>query len=212
MADNYLEKRYDEVFGAGARKSAGFHHKSLDALLEANRSYRGYDKSHVVVPRQLELIIDVNRKVASSVNMQRLRFHPVVKGPEADIVLKHIRLGRGLPELHLPFPGTEPEAFIVVCSTAPENPGIDIDLGISLQSMLLKAVDLGLGGIIIRNFDREELREELALPLEPLAVVAIGKPGETVRLVPVHEGESLNYYREDGVHYVPKIVTEDLTI
>lgn len=210
MADNYLEKRYDEVFGAGARKPSGFRHKSLDALLEGNRSFRGYDKSHVVVPRQLELIIDVNRKVASSVNMQRLRFHPVVKGPEADIVLRHIRLGRGLPELHLPFPGTEPEAFIIVASAAPENSSLDIDLGISLQSMLLKAVDLGLGGIIIRNFDREELKAELSLPLDILAVVAIGKPAETIRLVPVREGESLSYYRRDGIHFVPKIVTEDL--
>lgn len=210
MADNYLEKRYDEVFGTGGRRSPAYHHKSLDVLLEGNRSFRGYDKGHVVLLRQLELIIDVNRKVASSVNMQRLRFHPVVKGPEADIVLRHIRLGRGLPELHLPFPGTEPEAFILVASSAAETPGLDIDLGISLQSMLLKAVDLGLGGIIIRNFDREELKGELALPMDLLAVVAIGKPAETVRLVPVRDGESLNYYREGGVHFVPKIVTEDL--
>lgn len=212
MADNYLEKRYAEVFGGGAGHTASPQRPSLEKLLLWNRSYRGYNKEYVVHRRQLDAIIAVNTKVASSVNMQALRFRPVVKGPAADIVLSHIRLGRALPELHLPFPGTEPEAFIVVCSTVAENASVDIDLGISLQSMLLKAVELGLGGVIIRNFDREPLREALELPLDPIAVLAIGKPAEKIELVPVHAGEPLAYYRNDGVHYVPKIVAEDLII
>ena len=212
MADNYLEKRYEEVFGrdAGRRKAPG--RPGLDTLLLHNRSFRGYDKSYIVQRRQLDAMIAVNTKVASSVNLQRLRFRPVLKGPEADIVNEHIRMGRGLPELHLPFPGTEPEAFIVVCSTVPENPGIDIDLGISLQSMLLKAVQMGLGGLMIRNFDREPIREALGLPYEPICVVAVGKPAERIELVPVHQGDDLGYYRRDGVHYVPKLTAEDLTL
>ncbi|MBR5723752.1 MAG: nitroreductase family protein [Bacteroidales bacterium] len=212
MADNYLEKRYEEVFGRDAGKKQTPRRPALDTLLLHNRSYRGYDKSYVVHRRQLDAMIGVNPKVASGVNLQRLRFRPVVKGPEADAVGQHIRLGRGLPELHLPFPGTEPEAFIIVCSTVPENPGIDIDLGISLQSMLLKAVEMGLGGIIIRNFDREPIQQALTLPYEPICVLAVGKPAEKIELVPVHEGDNLNYYREDGVHYVPKLQVEDLTI
>ena len=211
MADNYLEKRYEEVFGAGAKPKAPAR-PSLDRLLTLDRSFRGYDKSYVVHRRQLDTLIAVNPKVASSINMQRLRFRPVVKGPEADLVNQYIRMGRGLPELHLPFPGTEPEAFIIVCSTAAENPGILIDLGISLQAMTLKAVEMGLGCLIIRNFDREPIREGLDLPLEPICVLAVGKPGEKIELVPVHEGDPIGYYRRDGVHYVPKLTAEDLTI
>jgi len=187
-------------------------HSSLDKLLLANRSYRGYDKSYVVSLEELKTIISVNTKIASSVNMQSLRFRLVTKGPEADKVLPHTRYGRALPELHLPFPGTEPEAFIVVCGTVKENHSVDIDMGIALQSMLLKAVEIGLGGIIVRNIDFEDIKKELDLPLDVLAVIAIGKPGEKIELVPVHEGESLKYYRKDGVHYVPKIVAEDLII
>ncbi len=212
MADNYLEKRYEEVFGKDAGRKHAPQRPSLDTLLLHNRSYRGFDRDYVVHRRQLDAMIAVNVKVASSVNMQRLRFRPVVQGPEADAVNKYIRMGRGLPHLQLPFPGREPEAFIVVCSTAAENPGIDIDLGISVQSMLLKAVEMGLGGLIIRNFDREPIREALALPYEPICVVAVGKPAEQIELVPVHEGEPLSYYRRDGVHYVPKLTPEDLTL
>ena len=214
MADNYLEKRYEEVFGRDGKggKPKAPARPSLDRLLLLDRSFRGYDKSYVVHRRQLDALIAVNPKVASSINLQRLRFRPVVKGPEADLVNQYIRMGRGLPELHLPFPGTEPEAFIIVCSTVPENPGIDIDLGISLQAMTLKAVEMGLGCLIIRNFDREPIREGLGLPLEPVCVLAVGKPAEKIELVPVHEGDSLGYYRKDCVHYVPKLCAEDLTI
>jgi len=221
MADNYLEKRYEEVFGRSdsGRKSSELLQGSslgkkatLDVLLARNRSYRGYDKSYVVHSRQLEAIVSVNTKIASSVNMQKLRFRLVTQGPHADIVNSHIRMGRALPQLNLPFPGTEPQAFIVVCSALEETPGLDIDLGISLQSMLLKAVDMGLGGLIIRNFDKEDLQKELDLPMAPIAVLAIGKPAEKIELVNVREGDDLRYYRKDGVHYVPKIITEDLII
>ena len=208
MADNYLEKRQEEVSKAATVSNR----PALETLIRRNRSVRGFDQSYVVHARQLTAMVAVNPKVASSVNQQALRFHLVTKGPEADEVNRHIKMGRALPELHLPFPGTEPEAFIVVCSTKPENPGLLIDLGISVQTMLLKAVDLGLNGLIIRNFDHAALQAGLGLPLEPVCVVAVGKSAEKIELVEISEGESLKYYRKDGVHYVPKLRVEDIII
>ena len=211
MADNYLEKRAEEI-SSGKKSTAGPKRSSIDTLVRLNRSVRGYDQSYVVHKRQLEAMVAVNPKVASSVNQQALRFHMVTKGPEADDINRHIKMGRALPELHLPFPGTEPEAFIVVCTTKPENPGLLIDLGISVQTMLLKAVDLGLRGLIIRNFDHAALQEGLGLPLEPICVVAVGKSAEKIELVEIKAGESIKYYRKDGVHYVPKLRVEDIII
>ena len=121
-------------------------------------------------------------------------------------------MGAALKELSLPLPGTEPQAFIVVCSSVGENQTVLIDLGISLQSMLLKAVEMGLGGLIVRNFDHKALQQALDLPLEPIAVLAVGKPAEKVELVEVHRGDSLDYYRRDGVHFVPKIAPSELKI
>jgi hypothetical protein len=133
-------------------------------------------------------------------------------GEEAKKVLKHIRLGGALPELRLPFAGTEPNAFIVICSTVEESKYVDMDLGIVAQSMLLQATEIGLGGICIGAFDHEPLRELLALPYEPLLVLAIGKPAEHIELKPCNAGDTLTYYREEGVHYVPKIKIDDLII
>lgn len=208
MADNYLEKRQEEV----SRGATVSNRPSLETLVRRNRSVRGYKQDYVVHQRQLMAMVAVNPKLASSVNQQALRFHLVTKGPEADEVNRHIKMGRALPELHLPFPGTEPEAFIVVCTTKPENPGLLIDLGISVQTMLLKAVELGLNGLIIRNFDHAALQAGLGLELEPICVVAVGKSAEKIELVEIKAGESIKYYRKDGVHYVPKLRVEDIII
>ena len=208
MADNYLEKRMEDYRNqTPARRRVA----SLGRLLLRNRSYRGYDNKFVVRDDQLRTIIETATLCPSARNQQVLRFRPVL-GDEADKVLKHIRLGGALPELHLPFPGTEPRAFVVICSTVEESKYVDIDLGIVAQSMLLRATELGLGGICIGAFDHAEIRELLNLPYEPLLVLAIGRPAERIELVECREGESLAYYREGDTHYVPKIALDDLII
>ena len=208
MADNYLEKSMEDYRAAqpAKRRTA-----SLRRLLLHNRSYRGYDSSFVVREDQLRRIIEVATLCPSARNQQVLRFRPVLQD-EADKVLRHIRLGGALPELHLPFAGTEPNAFIVICSTVEESKYVDIDLGIVAQSMLLQAVEIGLCGICIGAFDHKAIVEELHLGYEPLLVLAIGKPNEHIELKECSEGDNLTYYREQGVHYVPKIKVDDLIL
>ena len=211
MADNYLERREAEVAG-NRKKVIVRRNPSLDTLLHRNRSYRGYDPSREVTERDLREIVSVNTLVASGMNRQRLRFR-LVTGEASKKVLPLITLGGALPEEHLPKPGKEPGAFIVVCSTDPEDRVVDIDLGFAAQSMLLKACDMGLGGIFVLNFRREALKEALSLPLDPLAVIAIGKPAESIFLKPVSgDAPDLRYYRREGVHYVPKLVVEEILV
>lgn len=184
---------------------------TLERLLRKNRSHRGYDSGFVVREDQLRRIISVNRFVPSACNRQALRFRPVLSD-EAHKVLPHIRLGGALPQLHLPLPGTEPNAFIIVCSTVPEDRYLDIDLGISVQSMLLQAVEIGLNGICIGAFDRERIRQAFALEYEPLLVVAVGRGIEKIELVEIGEGQSRDYYRRGDTHCVPKLREEDWII
>ena len=211
MADNYLEKREAEI-AAQRKKVVVRKNPSLDTLLHRNRSYRGFDPSREVTGAELREIVAVNTLIASGMNRQRLRFR-LVTGGESEKVLPLITIGGALPEEHLPKPGKEPGAFIIVCSTDPEDRVIDIDLGIAAQSMLLKATEMGLGGIFVLNFRRADLKAVLSLPLDPLAVIAVGKPAESIFLMPVSgEAPDLRYYRKDGVHYVPKLPVDALLI
>ena len=211
MADNYLEKRYEETLGSGKIKVKKIGH-TIDELLLKNRSTRGYKTAYKVSLGELERIAGVCTRIPSARNQQVLRFRLVTHDSGADQVLPLVKMGAALPELHLPFPGTEPEAFIVVCSTIEEKPMVDIDLGIAAQSMLLKAVEMGLNGLIIAAFNRTKLQEVLALPYPPLLVLAIGKGDERIELTPIGEGENHAYYRKDGIHYVPKVRTAELLI
>lgn len=212
MADNYLGRKMEEYFarqngGTAARRPVA----TLGRLLLKNRSHRGYDSGFMVREDQLRRIIEVNTRIPSARNQQVLRFRPVLSD-EAPRVLPHIRLGGALPELHLPLPGTEPNAFIIVCSTVEENPYVDIDLGISAQSMLLQAAEIGLNGICIGAFDRAAIRREFALEWEPLLILAIGRGIEHIELVDIEADGDRRYYRREGVHYVPKLTLEALLI
>ena len=212
MADGYLEKRYDEVFGRGAKKTI-VKHVSLETLMEKNRSYRGYDTSFEVKREMLERIVAVNTKIASAKNQQALRFKLVTKETGAEHIVQNMKLGGLLPELHLPFPGTEPEAFIIICTTLPENKFVDIDLGIAAQSMLLKATEMGLNGIMIGAFNKAKVTEAFDLPYEPLLILAIGKGKETIRLKPIGPDDDKAYYRDgQGIQYVPKITLDGLLL
>ena len=99
MADNYIENKFEEYNSKKkvVYKSAGH---SIDTLLKKNRSYRGYDPAYKVSKSVLEKIVAVNMLIPSAKNQQALRFKLVTEGNGDDIVLKHIKLGGMLPELH----------------------------------------------------------------------------------------------------------------
>lgn len=211
MADDYLGRKMEEYRARAAAPAVQKTLASLNRLLLKNRSHRGYDSRFTVRADQLRSMIEVNTRIPSARNQQVLRFRPVL-ADEAPLVLPHIRLGGALPELHLPLPESEPRAFILICSTVPEDRYVDIDLGISVQSMLLRGVEMGLNGICIGAFDRARIREAFDLPWEPLLILGVGKGAEQIELVEIGAEENRAYYRRNGVHYVPKIRVEELLI
>ena len=211
MADNYLEKRMEQYRSRSSSSQGAKSKEGLSSLLVRNRSTRGYDASYRVRADQLRRIVAVNTKLASARNRQPLRFR-LVTADEAHKVLPMIRMGAGLKELNLPLEGTEPNAFIIVCSTIEPRNSTFVDLGISAQSMLLQAVEMGLNGLCIMDFDADGLVDALELPYKPLLVIAVGKSAERIELVDIKATDGRAYYRENGVHYVPKLVVEEFII
>ncbi len=187
-------------------------------LVKQNRSYRGYDESRCVTEAELQEMVDCARLTASSVNMQPLKYYLAWEKDEVNRIQALTAWARGLPELTLPHEGMRPTAFIVICQDKSIQESLarfQKDVGIAAQTILLAAVEMGLGGCMIGNFGADSVRQELGLPenLAPLLIVAIGKPAEKIVLTEVSEGESVAYYRdENDVHYVPKRRLEDVII
>lgn len=216
MADNYLERKFEELASRAHKRPHPIGRGvSLNSLLLKNRSYRGYNPEYRVSKEELTEIINVNSLTPSTRNQQILRFLPLCGG-EAEEITPLVKMGGALPELHLPVKGSEPNSYIIVCSIVPEDKWVWVDLGISVQSMLLKSVDMGLNGLCIGSFNREKVAEIVKAhsdkELYPLLVLAIGKGAEHIQILPIHESDNHNYFRENNIHYVPKLKKEELCL
>lgn len=190
----------------------------LKDLVLQNRSYRGFDESRKITMEELLDMIDHARLTPSSRNAQPLCYYAANETDEVAKIQAQTKWAGALPELHLPFEGTKPTAFIVVCinkTISDQIQAFQKDVGIAAQTILLRAAEMGLGGCMIGSFAAGKLSEELELPEDilPQLVIALGKPMETVKIVEVEEGDSVKYYRDEAnVHYVPKRKLEDIVI
>lgn len=189
----------------------------LDLIKQA-RSVRGFREDRKVTDEELRYLVECARYTPSARNAQVLKYRLVNKPEELENVQPLTKWGGALPELHLPFPGTYPQGFIVICQDyrLSDSPSVfQKDVGIAAQTMLLAAQELGLGGCMILSFNAGELKTVLGLPeyLKPQLVLALGAPAEEIRVVDLAEGGSVAYYRDEAnVHYVPKRTLEELIV
>ena len=187
-------------------------------LVRKNRSYRGYDESRKITEDELKELVDTARVAGSAANLQPLKYRLVCSDAEVAKLNGITRWGKMLKDIELPHKGKYPTAYVVICvdteiTKTPENANTDI--GIAAQTILLAAVEQGLGGCMIGNYEKAQAAEALALPERyvPQLIVAIGKPDETVVLTDTGEDGSVKYYRDaNDVHYVPKRRLEDILL
>lgn len=187
-------------------------------LVKQSRSYRGYDSSRKLTKEELMEFVDCARYAPSSVNAQPLRYYLAWEEEEVALVQSMTHWAKALPQLELPHKGMCPTGFIIICQDKFIDDALNRyqkDVGIVAQTILLAAVEQGLGGCMIGNFLAGEVKEKLHLPenLAPLLIVAIGKPAEKIVLTEIEEGDDIHYYRdEQDVHYVPKRKLQDIIL
>lgn len=189
----------------------------LKDLLTRARSYRSFDESVPVSRERLLSWIDLTRLCPSSINLQMLKLRPVTEKAECDGLLAATRWAGKLKDVTLPPKGHTPTAYVVICADTEVIASAEQfqkDVGILAQTLLLAAVEDGFGGCMIGSFSKETVMDLLDLPehLPPQLVIALGKPDERVETVPLPEGGDPSYYRENGVHYVPKRSLDELII
>ncbi|MCR5731785.1 MAG: nitroreductase family protein [Sphaerochaetaceae bacterium] len=187
----------------------------LSELVKKSRSFRNYDNSIKLSRDELLKIVEVSRFCPSTMNLQALKYHISYKEDEVNKILPLTRWAVKLKDVSLPFKGKEPTAFITIAvdTKIGSYEAFQRDVGIVSQTMLLKAVEDGFGGIIIANLDKARLASLLSLPksLEISVVIALGKPDEEVIVVDAL-GNDTDYYRDETKlkHFVPKRKVEDL--
>ena len=183
-------------------------------LVLNSRSWRGYDQEYHFIRKEMEEYIDCARLCPSSGNVQPLKYYIAYEEKDVIEVQKLTHWAGLLPEEKLPHMGKGPTAFIVICQDMSINTNLNRfqkDVGIVAQTMLLFATEKGLGGCMIGDFQGADLKKVLGIVenIQPLLVVALGKPDEKVVLVEVGADGRTAYYRDEhNTHYVPKRAIE----
>jgi nitroreductase len=180
---------------------------SLRDLVLRNRSYRRFDESHRIERETLVELVGLARCTASATNRQPLKYLLSADPERNDRIFPCLYWAAYLQDWKGPAPGERPTAYIALLIDETLTKDWWCDDGIAAQTMLLGAVEKGLGGCMIGSIDKDRLRRELAIPdhLKIRLVLALGKPAEKVVLEDLEPGGDTRYWRDaEGVHHVPK--------
>jgi nitroreductase len=187
----------------------------LTEILIKSRSYRRFDESVKISQEVLRDLIDATRYCPSAANRQPLKYRLVFEENETAQVFDCLKFAAYLSDWSGPAEGERPTAYVVVLGDKTVSKFSEVDAGIAMQTILLRATELGFGGCILASVQREKLREVLALDerFHIGYVIALGKPAETCVIEPVGKDGDIKYYRDaDGVHHVPKRNLDDLLV
>lgn len=186
----------------------------LKDLILKNRSYRRFYQDHKITVEDLKELVDLARLSASGRNLQPLKYFLSADENTNAKIFSTLAWAGYLKDWNGPEEGEKPTGYIIILGDTRLTKNYFCDHGIASQSILLGAVEKGLGGCIFASIQRTKLKELLALEdhFEILLVLAIGKPKEKVVVEEVTEGD-IKYYRDtDQVHHVPKRNLDDLIV
>ncbi len=186
----------------------------LKDLVVRNRSYRRFYQDVAISREILRELVDLARCSATGSNRQPLKFILSCEPERNALIFPHLSFARNLG-WGGPVEGERPSAYIIILGDTEINKTFGSDHGIAAQSILLGAVEKGLGGVMLGSAKKAELSQSLNIPprYEILLVIALGKPKETVVLETVKPDGDCKYWRDgEGVHHVPKRKLDDIII
>lgn len=184
-------------------------------LVRQNRSYRRFDQAAPVTMDTLKELVELAQYSASGSNLQPLKYMLSCDPEKNAQIFPYLAWAGYLTEWPGPDEGERPSAYIIILGDKKIAESFGVDHGIAAQSMLLGAVERGLGGCMIASIRRPGLRQVLDIGdrYDVLLVLALGKPVETVVVDPVGADGSIKYWRdEQAVHHVPKRSLDELIL
>ena len=187
----------------------------IKELVFKNRSYRRFYQARPVELATLRELIDLARLTPSGYNRQALRYYISNQQELNDKIFSCLGWAGYLQDWDGPTEGERPAAYIVMLKDSSVGASLPQDQGFAAQSILLGAVEKGLGGCYLANVKKAQLSEILALDekYEIAAVIALGYPQETVVVETMKPGGDVKYWRDDEqIHHVPKLGLEDIII
>lgn len=187
----------------------------LKDLVKKSRSVRRFVESEPIGREFLVSLVELARFCPSAGNLQKLRYRLVFDPKEVEEVFTSLGWAAYLKDWRGPAKGERPPAYIVICGPILDYAHLLCDLGIAAQTIALGAREAKYGACMLANFNQRKVRSVLEIPedLQPLLVIALGRPAEKIRLEDMGKDDFVHYWRDEkGVHHVPKRLLSELIL
>jgi len=187
----------------------------FDRLVKETRTVRRFRSEMKVETKILHDLIDLTRFTPSSKNMQPLKYVPVNEPNACEQLFSCLSWAKALKGWQGPSESERPGGYIIILGDTEVRSSFSCDHGITAMTMHLGARASGLGSCIIASIDRKKaaMLLDIASRYEILLVLALGAPGEEVRIVPLPENGDIDYFRdENDVHCVLKRSLDDIIV
>ena len=179
----------------------------IKQLIIENRSTRRFIESQSIPEQSLKEWIDLARLSPSARNAQPLKYVLSNDVMTNDIIFPLLQWAGYLEDWAGPAEGERPAAYIIVLGDTSISKAFECDAGIAMQSILLAAHEAGYAACIIGSVNRKEMQKELNIlsEFQILYVLAMGLPGEEIRIEEIGEDGNIRYWRDhNDIHHVPK--------
>jgi len=184
-------------------------------LIKKNRSYRRFDNSFKIPIDTLRELVGFARLAPTGANLQPLKFI-ISNSPETNAkIFPQLAWAGYLKNWDGPVESERPSAYIIILGDKNIKNEFSCDCGIAAQSILLGAVEKGLGGCMIGSIKKGNLSSALNIDskFEILLVIALGKPTEKVQIEETKISDDIKYWRDEkNIHHVPKRPLDEIIL
>lgn len=164
---------------------------------------------------KLETLIDCARMAAYGANVQPLKF-AIIDGEDILEKIYPCTKWAGYLADGAPKENERPAAYIAVLGDLDikKSGGFETEAGAAVTTMMLAAVEMGLGSCWLGAIDREKIKKILGIAdnLNVVYLLALGYPAQESRAVTIKDGDVKYYPDENGVLNVPKRSLDEVTV
>ena len=184
-----------------------------DAIMK-RRTIRKFEQKAVSEDNLVKLV-DCARVAAYGANVQPLKFM-IVNNSETLQKIYPMTKWAGYLADGAPKENERPAAYIAVLgdSSIKSNKMYEVEAGAAVTTMMLEAVEMGLGTCWLGAIQRDEIKKLLKLDenLDVVYLLAVGYPKQESKIVDMKDNDVKYYEDENGVINVPKRSLEEILI
>lgn len=184
-----------------------------DAIMK-RRSIRKFEQKKIKREDLIKLI-DCARVAAYGANSQPLKFMIIDDSKKCGEIFPFIRWAAYLTD-GAPKENERPAAYIAILGDSSIKPSkaFETEAGAAVTTMMLEAVELGLGSCWLGAINRDEIKKSLSISgnLDVVYLLALGYPAQESKITEMKDNDVKYFLDDNNVINVPKRSIEDIIV